>query len=63
MLYFTGDETVERAKICNVLGQTIRTYKDIRGNSINVEELVDGIYLISVETREGRIATARFIKK
>jgi hypothetical protein len=63
MLYFTGDETVERAKICNVLGQTIRTYKDIRGNSINVEELVDGVYLISVETREGRIATARFIKK
>ena len=63
VLYFKGDEIVENAKIFNVLGQTVRTYKDIRGNAINVGELVNGVYLISIETAEGRVVTDRFIKE
>jgi hypothetical protein len=62
-LFFTGEETIVNAQICNVLGQVVRNYADIRGNSINVENLVSGVYLISVETKEGSTATARFLKK
>ncbi len=62
-LFFTGEKTIVNAQISNVLGQTVRNYIDIRGNSINVENLVSGVYLISVETREGGTATARFMKK
>lgn len=63
MLYFTGNETVESAQICNILGQVIRNYNDIRDNSINVEDLTSGVYLISVMTKEGSTATTRFVKK
>jgi hypothetical protein len=62
-LYFTGNEIVERAQISNVLGQVVQNHTDIRGNSINVEDLADGVYLISVVTREGRTAVARFVKQ
>ena len=63
MLYFTGNETIDRVQINNVLGQTVQSYTKLQSNSINVENLANGIYLISVETKEGEIATARFIKK
>ena len=63
MLYFTGNETIDRVQISNVLGQAVQSYTELRSNSINVENLANGIYLISVETKEGKIATARFIKE
>ncbi len=62
VLFFTGKETVESAQICNALGQVVRNYNDIRGNSINVEDLTSGVYLISVMTIEGSTATTRFVK-
>jgi hypothetical protein len=63
ILYFTGKETVKSVQICNVLGQTLRNYNDIRNNSINVEDLTSGVYLISVKTQEGKTTTSRFVKK
>jgi hypothetical protein len=63
ILYFTGNETVESAQVCNVLGQVIRNYNNVRDNFINVENLSSGVYLISVMTNEGSTATARFVKK
>jgi hypothetical protein len=63
VLYFTGKETVESVQICNVLGQVIRNFNNVRGNSINVEDLTSGVYLISAMTREGSTAAVRFVKK
>ncbi len=62
ILYFSGDEMIQSAQISNVVGQVVLR-QEVRDNSINIGELDNGLYLLSIETVEGKMVTAKFIKK
>jgi hypothetical protein len=57
MLHFSGAETVN-GEIFNVLGQKVQTFKTSPGQSLNVTNLSEGVYIIKT-TANGAI---RFVK-
>ena len=61
-LYINTNETVKEIHIYNMLGMTVYQTAKYNGNSINVSELNNGMYLMKVITENGE-SVKRFIKK
>jgi hypothetical protein len=62
VLYLESDETITSVVIYNMMGQAVRN-EQIVENSINVNELNKGIYLIEIISDNNNRAVKRFIKK
>ncbi|MDG4946100.1 choice-of-anchor J domain-containing protein [Weeksellaceae bacterium KMM 9713] len=52
---------VKNVKVYNVLGQQMKVFKS--NNSVNVENLAPGTYVLQVEDMQGQVKTTKFIKK
>jgi hypothetical protein len=61
-LYISTNEAVKEIHIYNMLGMTVYQTAKYNGNSINVSELNNGMYLMKVITENGE-SVKRFIKK
>ena len=61
-LYINTNETVKEIHIYNMFGMTVYQTAKYNGNSINVSELNNGMYLMKVITENGE-SVKRFIKK
>ena len=61
-LYISTNEDVKEIHIYNMLGMTVYQTTKYNGNSINVSELNNGMYLMKVITENGE-SVKRFIKK
>lgn len=64
VLFIENQENIEISslKIYAVNGTLVKTVA-ANATEINVKELSDGIYMLSIETKEGAKITERFIKK
>ncbi|WP_405567488.1 T9SS type A sorting domain-containing protein [Polaribacter sp. Asnod6-C07] len=52
--------TIKKIELYNVLGKKVLSTNI---NKINIENLVNGVYLMKLETEEGNIVTKRIVKK
>ena len=52
--------TIKNVEVYNVLGKKIITSNK---NQLNIENLVNGVYLLKVQDDKGNMATKRFVKK
>ena len=60
--YFKDNETIGmQVKLIDLMGKTVLT-KDIEGDRVSVQGLINGIYIAAVTTDEGRYTTKLYIK-
>jgi hypothetical protein len=60
------DSNIESVAIYNTLGQTIKvanTKTSTKQATLNVASLVKGLYMVKINTKDGKIITKRFVKK
>jgi len=62
--FINNNEAINNARlnIYSITGKLVRTEMIESNNSIDVSKLESGMYLIRVETKEGKIYTSKFIK-
>jgi len=54
-------EEVSNIKITDISGRMLKKYSDYT-KSVNVENLIDGIYIIEATTNSGKLLTRKFVK-
>ena len=61
----SNPDEVIKAEILDITGKTLGTYSGhaIANNTINIENLAQGIYLVKVTNTNNQIVTLRFIKE
>jgi hypothetical protein len=54
--------TISSVHITNTIGQTVLVQKNLDHNTLNIQHLPRGIYLVSVQNTEGGITTGKIVK-
>ncbi|MBN1990681.1 MAG: chitobiase/beta-hexosaminidase C-terminal domain-containing protein [Bacteroidales bacterium] len=60
---FSNVEDVELITVTNLIGQRVMTVKPESSNSINTNNLIKGIYLVSFQNRDGKVIVKKMIKQ
>ena len=60
---FSNVEDVELITVTNLIGQRVMTVKPESSNSINTDNLIKGIYLVSFQNRDGKVIVKKMIKQ
>lgn len=60
---FSNVEDVELITVTNLIGQRVMTVKPEFSNSINTDNLIKGIYLVSFQNRDGKVIVKKMIKQ
>jgi len=61
VLYFENNKQINSVKISNIQGKTIKEFKQVNGNKIDIKNLLPGIYFIKTNSNKFTF-TAKFIK-
>lgn len=62
-LTFIGNESFTKVSIINVAGQQVMSVNQISNNTIAINSLPKGLYIIKAYTNNGALKTSSFIKK
>jgi hypothetical protein len=63
LIYLKHPFIAEKVEIYSLNGQQLLSFSDGELNTLNIENLVDGIYVLKVKYGEGRIAVHRILKQ
>lgn len=62
ILYFKGNEKIEKAEIYNMVGQKVKSFNPM-DHQINVSSLLSGDYILQYSVKGGKLQNYKFIKK